>query len=51
MKQYIVSWTATLEAENADEAVELATADFNEGNIAPEVEALRRGQLAHAAGN
>jgi hypothetical protein len=35
---YIVSWTATVQAETAEKAVDLASADLREGNIAAEVE-------------
>lgn len=40
MRQFIVSWTVTLNADNAEVAVVLASIELNDGNIAPEVEEL-----------
>jgi len=38
MPTFIVTWTTTLEAEDADAALEAAQADLDEGDISPEVE-------------
>lgn len=40
MKQYIVTWTITLESDSADGAVESALDVLAQGDIAPEVEEL-----------
>lgn len=40
MRQYIVSWTVTLNADTPEAAVVLAALELNEGNISPEVEEL-----------
>jgi hypothetical protein len=40
MKQYIVTWTITLESDSADGALESALDAMAAGNISPEVEEL-----------
>jgi hypothetical protein len=40
LKQYLVSWTITVESDSPEGAVETAMDAMAEGNIAPEVEEL-----------